>query len=133
MMKIVPGIQPRVVPVAKYQLDGVVANRFYCSYLYVFFAFLQDFLAGAMSAHFCRRRINAQILARQLKCFAVVKADFQQPRLLVQLYFDGTRGPRLKSCHGSGKVGLLQLKLTSIIAASKRTSLARHALVTFAS
>src|SRR5258705_772243 len=66
-----PRIDAGVVPIRKIKLHGVGADGLDTRDRDVFLADLQYFLARTGSAHFGRRRISAQKLARQAERFAV--------------------------------------------------------------
>src|SRR5450759_3862931 len=91
VIEIVPGIEPGIVTIRKFELDGIRANRLDSLDRDVLLANLEHFLPRPMAAHFRRRRKDAQVFAGELKVLAVVKRDFQNARHLVQLDFSGTR------------------------------------------
>src|SRR5450759_487090 len=91
VIEIVPGIEPGIVPVRKFELDGIRADRLDRLDRDVLLADLEHFLPWPVAAHFRRRRKDAQVFASELKVLTVVKRDFQDVRHLVQLDFSGAR------------------------------------------
>ena len=84
-MKIVPGIQSRIVAIREDQLDRIGAGRLNRFNFHVFLADLQNLLPWAVAPHFSGGRVNTQKLATETEGIAVVKHDFKFAGFLVQL------------------------------------------------
>jgi hypothetical protein len=100
MIEQIPGVDAGIVAVGEEGQDGVVTDRLDMGDLDVALAGLQRFLAGAVSAHFGGRTIDAQQFEGQLEGLAVGEAHLQQVRTLVQLDFGGVRCLGVQSGHG---------------------------------
>src|SRR5690606_38677033 len=69
----------------EYQAHGVLADRFDGADVHRFLADLQHRLTRAVAADFGRRRVYAQVFARQPEAPAVVERHFQHAGALVEL------------------------------------------------
>jgi hypothetical protein len=75
----IPGIKPSIMTIGKVQLNGVAAYRFYVADIDIFLSRLEHLLAGRMTTHFSRWRVNTQKFAGKAKCPAIHERNFQQP------------------------------------------------------
>src|SRR5436190_13024796 len=86
-----PGIDAGLVPVVELEQHGVVADRDDLVDVHVALAVLQDALARTMAHHLGRRRVHAQVLARQAEQLARLVADLQHMRGAMQRDPRGSR------------------------------------------
>src|SRR5690606_33217359 len=101
LVQVFPRVQAGVVAVAENELQRVVADRLDVGDRHVDLADLQRLLAGAVSAHFRRGRMNAQIFTTQQVMLIATVAQFERARLAMQ--FNRLR-QRYLSVHGLLKI-----------------------------
>ena len=83
-VEVVPRVDAGVVAVGEARQHRIVADRLDRSDLDVALAGLQHLLPRAVALHLGRRRIDAHQLERDAKGPAVVEADFEDARALMQ-------------------------------------------------
>src|ERR1700722_7816764 len=88
LIEVLPGIKARVVAIVEHELHGVLAHLFDCADGNVLLAEHQHFLTGTVAFHFRRRRMDAQVLERQLEVGAIVEGHAQYARAAAKLDFD---------------------------------------------
>jgi hypothetical protein len=67
-----------VVPIVEYDADGIIADRLDGTHADLVLAELQCLLPRPVTAHFGRRRVDAQVFEWQLEARPVVEGDFEK-------------------------------------------------------
>ena len=80
-----PGIEPRVVPVIEDQPHGITSNGFDSLDVHSVLVGHEHAFAGSVPLDLRRRRVDSQVLGRELETRAVRECDLQSPRTLSQL------------------------------------------------
>jgi hypothetical protein len=65
------------VAVVEMQSNGVVSDRLHARDLHILLSCLQYLLAGPVTPDLGRRRVNTQVLERQLEAAAVLELEYQ--------------------------------------------------------
>src|SRR5471032_2916594 len=92
LVQVGPGVQAGVVAVGEGRLHRVVADRVQRGNADFALAHLQNFLALSVAAHFGRWRVHAQQLEGNRERGAVVKADVEHARFVVDRQVGRLRG-----------------------------------------
>jgi len=83
-MQRLPSVDSAVMTVAKGRTDSVIADWADVGDGDVFLVQLQHFLTRAVASDFGGRRVDPQIFTGQIKMRAIVEADFEDGRFLVE-------------------------------------------------